>query len=260
MTADRPQQRAFTMVEVLVGLVLTAIVMTMLFAGVLDLFHSSDRTTQRVKAQRASVKAFERLTEDLRAARAPQRIPGEYGSPDRLRIMIRNPALAVSRDGIPLLVSDLVVGRPDQLRFHAEVVPDRAGDECVEWRIVAGGALERIVRPASGTCATSNQQPLQRIQVMPPPAAAADLGAPRPFSFRTLRNPDPAVTRPTCVAGHATDLGTDLRRLNEVVAVDMDLRAFVVGRGGRGEQQLSGSISLIARQAYEYRYALGCAA
>lgn len=257
--ASSSGESGFTLIELVVGMVLSLIVLGMLFAAVLDLFGSSERTGQRAKAQKAAVKASDTLTNDLRAARAPDRTPRKFGSPDNLRRYIQQQTAGTGMD-----LHDIVEADSMWLRFYADVDADYPGSECVTWMMDAvDRSIDRhVARLPCGTRANSPSTgaEISATEVIPPTAknaaAAAKPGA--PFRYRVLV---PTATRYVCTTVSLPQSATlnGLRR-DQVVAVDLDLRSFVSRAGARGDQRLVTSVSVASRQALEYRYALGCAA
>ena len=250
----------FTMVELLVGLVLATIVMALLFGVVLDMFGASERSAMDGKAQRSATHAADMLTADLRAMRAPQREPRYTGSPDNLRSMLLR---GINPNGYE--VHDLLVARPDQVTFYAELV-NTAGNstvECVSWFVRPDGGLQRDVRRYAAGCPGGGGAVIQSELIMPPPERARATAAatvPNPFSFKLLRvantnDPDPSTcTTPPPAPGPLTGV-----QLDQVTNVDMDLRSFVAGRMASGDQHLQSSVTITSRQGMEYRYAIGCA-
>lgn len=253
---DKPHEHGFTVIELLVAMVLSAVVLALIIGVVIEMFGSSERSSMQNKAQKATTLAADMLTSDLRAMRAPQREPRFTGSPDNLRSMI------LDGDDQGLLVHDLLVAEPSRITFYAELVNSSVDAECVTWHVRPDGALQRdVLRHAPGC--TSATGMLQSSIVMPQPErsrAAAAASIPAPFSYRQLRQPTPANPDPsTCTTPTVPSAGTVLGR-DQVTAIDMDLRSFVAGRVGRGDQHLQTSVTIASRQGMEYRYAIGCAA
>lgn len=248
---------AFTMVEVLVGLLLSTLVIVLLIGALIDMFSSSDRSAARSKAQRSAVSAGELLMNDLRAMRAPQREPLFTGSADNLRNLI-----LFGQNQSNLLVHDLLVATPTRVTFYAETVNAAADAECITWQVMADGSMRRTVRAHTAGCASAGAV-LQQSEVMPGldgSRTTAALDIPEPFSYRTLEQRDPLDPDPDrCDARTRTSLTSDLQR-DQALGIDMDLRSFVVSRSTRGDQELLTTASIASRQSQEYRFAIGCAA
>lgn len=250
---------AFTLVELLVAMVLGAIVLALIVSAIINMFGSSERSAMKSKAEKSAVAAVEMLTSDLRAARAPEREPYYTGSADNLRNLIlfrRNPG--------NLLVHDIVAATPVQMVFYAELVNSSPSAECVTWAVQQNGSLRRTVRPFSRNCLAAGGSTLQDAEVMPAPETAratAAAAVPKPFQFRLLQHPaNTAVVRPNaCTTPTITNPSSPLG-LDQITGVEMDLRSFVAGKVGRGDQELISAVSISSRQAQEYRYAIGCVA
>lgn len=269
MTSPTARERGFTLIELIVGMVLAAIVLALVVGAIIDMFGSSERSAMDNKAQKAAALAADTLTSDLRAMRAPQREPRYTGSPDSLRSMLLDGA---NPNGYE--IHDLLVARSTQVMFYAELV-NTAGNttvECVTWFVrPADRALIREVRSGSPSCGGISPTRggggavLQQQEIMPAPEqarASAAAQVPQPFRYRLQQvrnpaNPDPSTcTTPTPTPG---PLNAPLQRA-QVTNVLMDLRSFVAGRVASGDQQLQSSATITARQSMEYRYAIGCAA
>ena len=263
LSRSRGSERAFTLIELIVGMVLSLIVLGILFSVVLDSFQGADRSSARRKAQQSATKAADLLTADLRAAAANQRDPRFYGSPDSLRHLILQ-----EDDGDGMSVHDIVVATDSQLRFYSDVDSDTRGPECVTWEVV-GGALQRSVHALDGTryggCG-AGALALTRIsetRVIPAPSSDAAVTPAPPFAYRMLRVQDPSNPDPgTCqtVESGAGGIGPNQRLArDQVIAVHLDIQAFVTRRGTSGDQRQRTTVSIPSRQSVEYRYALGCA-
>lgn len=260
LTRSLRDQAGFTLVELLVGMVLSMLVLAMVIGFVINVFGSSDRTAARTKAQRAAVLAHEQLTSDLRSMRAPQREPIYTGSPDRLRSM-----LLTGYNPQRLQVHDLLVATPTRTTFFAEVASNPAGPECVTWEVMGTGALHRTVRRATNNCVGGGGAVLQQREVMPAPPAtgtSASARAPAPFSYGRLVQPRPAaavINPDACTTPVSTTLTTNLAR-DQVTSIRLDLRTFVVNRNASGDQQLQSTVAIASRQGSDFRYGIGCAA
>lgn len=263
--------RGFTLIEVLIGMVLSAIVLTIIGAALVSAFGSSERSALKSKAQRATSKASEQLTSDLRAARAPQREPRYVGSPDNLRAVLletKNP------DG--WLVEDIVHADSTSVIFYAELFNGQDGAECVTWQMTPQRALLRTVRAHSSDCVGAPGTTLQATEVMPPSerriaSEAAQVNDPFAYDMLVQASPlDPELDARNCslqesqpaagVDKPGTPVDEAAQSRNQIVGIRLDLRSFVHARGARGDQQLVSHVSLPARQSLEYRYAIGCVA
>lgn len=269
MTPSTADEGAFTLVELIVGLVLAGLVMALLSGAIIDMFGSSERSAMDNKAQRAATLAADTLTADLRAMRAPQREPRFTGSPDSLRSMLLDNDNPNNYE-----IHDLLRATPTQVMFYAELInaPPNVTVECVTWFVrPADLALIREVRAGSSNCAGATTTRggggavLQEQEIMPAPEqerSSAAAKVPEPFRYRLQQVRDPADPDPsTCTTPAPTPgpLGSTLQR-DQVTNVLMDLRSFVAGRVASGDQQLQSSATIVARQSMEYRYAIGCAA
>jgi prepilin-type N-terminal cleavage/methylation domain-containing protein len=259
VTRARHRDAGFTLVELVIGMVLGTIVLALIVGAVIDMFGSSERSAMKQKSQRATVAAVEQLTSDLRAARAPEREPFYTGSADNLRNL-----LLFQRNPTNLLVHDLVAATPNRIVFYAELVNSSRRPECVTWAVQGDGSMRRTVRPFSANCLAGGGAALQDTMVMPPPErtrATAASAIPNPFSYRLLQHP--ASTNPVrpnaCTTPTLTNLTTTLQ-LDQATSVEMDLRSFVAGRVAHGDQELISAVSIVSRQAQEYRFAIGCVA
>lgn len=254
----RGPEAGFTLVELVVGMVLGAIVLALIVGVVIDMLGASERAGTESKAQKAAVAAAEMLTSDLRAMRAPQREPIFTGSADNLRNLI-----LLDQNPMGLQVHDLTFAGPTRVTFFAEVVNASPSTECVTWEVIADGALQRSVRPYAPDCGNGAVPPLQQSQVMPPPErarASAAVTIPTPFRYRSMVQPTPATPDPdACTTPVRSSTASEIQR-DQVVGIDMDLRIFVAGRVSRGDQELITSASIPSRQSQEYRFAIGCAA
>lgn len=262
------REQAFTLIELVVGLVLATIVMALLVGVIIDMFGASERSAMDNKAQRAAALAADTLTSDLRAMRAPEREPRFTGSPDSLRSMILD---ADNPNGYE--IHDLLLASPTQVMFYAELINTGGNStvECVTWFVrPTDQALIREVRAWSRNCAGvaptrgGGGAVLQQQEIMPAPErarASAAAKVPQPFRYRLMvvrnpANPDPS----TCVtpAPMTGPLASPLQR-DQVTNVLLDLRSFVAGRVASGDQQLQSSATITSRQSMEYRYGIGCA-
>jgi prepilin-type N-terminal cleavage/methylation domain-containing protein len=257
VTRRTSAEDGFTLVELLVAMVLGAIVLALIVGAIIDMFGSSERSAMKSKAERSAVAAVEMLTSDLRAARAPEREPFYTGSADNLRNLI-----LFQRDQ-GLLVHDIAVATPTRLAFYAELDNTSPRAECVVWAVQPNGSLRRTVYPFTSNCAGASGAARQDSEVMPPAAknASALAKPPQPFTYRLLAHPaNVATVRPNaCTTPTRTTAASALER-DQITSVELDLRSFVAGKVGRGDQELITAVSISSRQAQEYRYAIGCVA
>lgn len=266
MAGGHEHEAGFTLIELLVAMVLSAIVLALIITSMVHIFGSSDRSTSRMKAQRAAGAAADMMTSDVRAMHAPQRDPKFTGSPDGLRALLLdgdNPSA--------YLVHDIVQATPTRLTFYAESVATSPREECVTWFVRADGGLQRDVFAFNSGCTGgtaargggAGAAPLQTALVMPAPeraraSAAAAVGA--PFSYQLLAQPTPADPDPAACTRPVRANLTTLLQLDQVVGINLDLRSFIAGYSGHGDQTLNTSVAVSGRQSYEYRYGLGCVA
>jgi hypothetical protein len=85
---------------------------------------------------------------------------------------------------------------------------------------------------------------------------------PQPFSYRRLaqQNPGAAIINPdACTTPTSSNLTSHLAR-DQVTAIKLDLRSFVVQRSASGDQQLQTTVAIASRQGMDFRYGIGCAA
>lgn len=260
VTPSRTRDQGFTMIEVLVALVLSAIVLSLILGAVTDIFGASERSSTKARTQKAAVDAVELLTADLRAARAPEREPSFTGSPDNLRVLVLE---QTNPRGI--LVHDITAATSSSVTFYAELFGSSVNSECVTWQVTPTSALHRTVRGFTRGCVGGGGAVLQDTEVMPASErarAAAGAAMPTPFTYGMLRQANPAAADPDpdqcstpVVAAPAGQLGRD-----QVVSINLTLRSFLAAKTGRGEQELRSTVSIPSRQGLDYRYAIGCAA
>jgi hypothetical protein len=130
---------------------------------------------------------------------------------------------------------------------------------------VASGALHRIVRRSNAGCVGGGGAVLQQRELMPaPPSTGTSAAAtvPQPFSYRRLaqQNPGAAIINPdACTTPTSSNLTSHLAR-DQVTAIKLDLRSFVVQRSASGDQQLQTTVAIASRQGMDFRYGIGCAA
>lgn len=264
MHRTTPGEAAFTMIEVIVSLILTTVLLIMLFSAVFDTFHGSERTAQRQKAERAAFLATEMLTDDLRAARAPDRDPKSYGTVDALRGMILqgepSPGFGVAQ------IHDITIATPTTLAFYADRSPNSPGPECVTWYVEPSTkALIRAVDPGLPIGCGVGVGSISKQQVMVAPElkrATAKSKVPDPFSYRLQVQPNPIDPDPNlCVDGRVLSPlpGPVPGNRDQIVGVVLELRSFVANRNAHGDQDFRTEVSIPSRQGLDYRYALGCA-
>lgn len=253
------------MIEVIIALVLTTVLLVLIFSSVFDLFHSSERTSQRQKAERAAYLAVEMLTDDLRAARAPGRDPKHYGTVDALRGMLlqgeASPGFGTTQ------IHDITVATPTVLSFYADRSENLPGAECVTWYVdPETRALIRAVDPGLPVGCALGVGSISKQIIMPAPEierATERAKIPNPFTYRVQIQPNPIMPNPdACVDGRiAAPLpGPAPGNMDQVVAVVLDIRSFVANRNAHGDQDFRTEVSIPGRQGLDYRYALGCAA
>lgn len=256
MLVTRRPEAAFTLVELLIGMVLAAIALAMIMGVIGSMSDNANRSAAKTTSLKSTLMAADQLTTDLRAARAPERAPRFVGSPDGLRdVLLRN-------TNPKLLAHDILVAEPSRLVFFAEVFANSNGTECIEWAVQNNGGLHRTVRSFSASCGGGTV--LQASAIMPPRSTgiANAARADPPFSYRLLRQPDPTneeLDPGACTTPKRATANTRLER-DQIVGVDLNLRSFVNIRGGRGDQHVHTSVSMAGRQGMEYRYGLGCVA
>lgn len=281
----------FTLIELVVACIILALVLIILFAVVLDMFRSGERTRQRNKAQRHVVLVSERLTSDIRAMRAPNRNPKD------------TTGIEMMREGFTLSdqykeIHDILLAQPDRLVFFAEV--DSVGEsgtsadiakedlECIEWWVAPNQSVRRTVYPYSENCSGALAKSGSKLdeEVVPPPDAenATDDDFRSIFSYYVTEVPAGSelgtceeqkigfeqpvqqvrpfggeVGRGETPDGSVILPGYGPQQVDRIVAIELDLRSLVSVKGARGEAHFLQKLTIPSRQQYEFRYAIGCA-
>lgn len=282
----------FTLIEVLVACLILSIVLILLFATILDLFRSGDRSRQRAKAQRNVTMMSERLGSDIRSMRSPNRNPrDEYG----LEMMRENFTISDQN----LEIHDIIVADPDRLIFFAEL--DSVGEaglgtdlECVEWYLEEDQSVHRRVYPYSRNCIDAvehkdNYKLVELVVEKPDVQNATDKDFHSIFSYYVTEVPKGAPLG-ECVESHIEQVaplggaevgpgvdaqtqqdlldsntkqvvvpGLGPQQVDRVAAIELDLRSLISLKGARGEARYTQKISISSRQQFEFRYAIGCA-
>lgn len=186
--AQGRSERAFTLIEMIIVLVLLALAMLAVFPAIGNMLRGNSRTAASAQATGEVGVAARLLESDIRAAL------GERGTGER--VMISNTPIGSAESTILSLhqrdpdVSDIVAASPTDLTINADVYSN-PGIERVRWRLVLNNAticgdadrsgrnfcLERSVRTAGGAV-LSVEVPIRGRGTYPTSTRTCATGAP----------------------------------------------------------------------------------
>ncbi len=151
MTATRRHERAFTMIEMVIAMVLIAGLLVVVSTVLVRTFGESGRATQQRKAMQNVRNTMSQFGNDLRVARAPDRDPRYVGNGNDLGgALLSNKSLEVTMPGAAaptvLDVRDVIEATSTSFAFRAEVHPT-PGTECIRYAVTGPGMpLTRTVQ------------------------------------------------------------------------------------------------------------------
>ncbi|MCW2959618.1 MAG: hypothetical protein JWM25_1246 [Thermoleophilia bacterium] len=261
-SAHRPRvssERAFTIIEVLVAMVLLGVVLAFVGRPMLDGISGANKATATATATRLVDDATDRFRTDTMAALTPDRGQTHIRDASKLARALTDPAF-VARSDDPmtprvLQPADVYEASQTRLTFRADLVaddiPGGSGTECVTWDSSGAPAgrfrLTRVVR--AGTACSSGAVLESEVlinDVQRVPGVTYD----RLFSYGVLG------AAPGCrvsIAPAATGI-----QMNRVVSIGMSLSALVVRGTAVSEASTRDFISIRSRDNSSYRRALGC--
>jgi len=260
-TAHGAPERALTLVELVVALVLLAIVVGFAGAPLINGLRGSDDVQSRTQASQRASDATEHVRNDLAAALAPDRDARHVRGVEKLTRALLEPGYRTLSDdpsygARQLDVRDVVRATPTELHFRADVLAaDRnAPVECVRWRAAAPTSpqywLERTVygneRLATGTSCAGTA--LVTDMELPPTDRVAGRAPAATFSYEVLGS-NCTVTLASTVSGSD---------LNRIVAVRVDLVGVGSRRASVAVDNATSVAVLTSRESTTYRRALGC--
>jgi type II secretory pathway pseudopilin PulG len=287
-------ERAFTLVELIVGFVLLAIALALAGSGLVQGLGASDRATEGQRLRTQFDQARTMLANDLRSARAPGR------SFDQLRDLVAfREEIAKGNNALPNSwdLHDVKRATPTQLTFVGDAISDPVGGtfvgpECISWRLrtTMVGAnrswlLERGIAPYTSTCPDTAQW--QWATWIGPILVGADASNVPAMAFQRYQltcNPSVCVGA-TGGGGTGTGKGkgkgkgkatttttglgcgdpelastvTDPLKRGWITSVDLDLGSVSVRRDSVQREDLRATITLRNRLSDDYQFALGCA-
>ena len=262
-------ENGFTLVELMVATILLALIGVAVTTALVGVFHSSGRTHTRERAMQAAVHATDTLQDDLRAAHARYRDTAHVRSIDDLRGVLlfgETPNDSTVAGGV-LDMHDITRATATDLVFESDVMTEASGvtpvPECVRWTIDPSGALVREIYSWSFQC-LALAAPISTAVMMQPNGQTGYV--PKPFSFIMLRqtqnplNANVDVDPSKCITTPPVSATLNQLQRDQTTAVRIDLSSFLVERGARGDQRLQSTVTVAARQGYDYRFALGCTA
>jgi len=268
----RAGERAFTLIELLIAGVLGVLVIGMASLALMGMFSGSSGLEASERSDVKAGRLSERLAGDLRDARAIDRAGSDAPTADELRdILFRRtsePRAATGHAG-SMDLRDIASAGPTRLVFQADVASDPlnagldATPECITWEVVTdspGGpvgdwAIVRTVRAWTSGCATAGAQLDREVIVGPVDPNIRGAAAPGAlFAYRTRVN----IAASTCTNQAAAAGVLDDVTTNRVVSVSVNLTAGERRAGQASSEQSGTDITIRARQAADYRTAMGC--
>jgi type II secretory pathway pseudopilin PulG len=297
LTRPHPEREAaFTMIELIVGMILAAIVLGAAVVALTSMFSgASERSVDRKAAARAA-DVLERFERDMRSAESPERLNSPVVRDEMRAIVLwgvskgTNGTVSAITPGNPCTTpserskdycefQDITVSNSNAVYFRADVDAGVTGHECVIWRVAADRSLWRTVRRDHRRCYTNDLgSVLSDERVLQAPPAGGPLGNSqgRSASFGYLIRYNPAsdgpgqyntIVDPTnCVSQSFYPLATNLvdMRRGFITNVTLDLSAWTTGGEATGtaassaRQRLTTSATIASRSNDDYAYATGC--
>ena len=267
-------QNGFTMIELLVGMVLLAIVTAVAFRPVMDAFRGSSKAQTQAITEQQIQDAQEALSADLRIALAGERTPDNLpGVPELSRALSGRPGTAMSaRTGYPLWdVYDVWYAGNDGTKSWLVVRADvsaQPGVECVQYMATLSPqvSLTRTVsiwnfvnNNAQASCGGAQ---IDTKEIISPSQTAVGVDVTSLFTLHELKN-DAACTPTDIPLTQGVELNPFTaggEELNRVIAVSIDLYSSRERGGQFSSSSRSVRISLRPREDATYRRALGCKA
>lgn len=266
MLTGRRTERGFTLMELIVGMLLLVVVMSLMVASMVKLGESNSDATANRSAQRQALDALESMRRDLRVARSPAKDEWD-GRRETLRQLVyfeRDDGPANSDDrsrqvcaGMSYVdcMRDVVVANPTNLWFRADVRGGTGweGAECVGY-VFGSTGLTRYVSSQWRTCG---------------PGAAAGAVADRlirgtvtgsPFQYTVRAHPSippTGIARPEdCATTQVANAPGRTR--NFITSVDVDLRSVFSERRQSATNGVDTSLVITGRTSGDHAYAVGC--
>jgi type II secretory pathway pseudopilin PulG len=290
---DTPRREgAFTMVELVVGMLLVAVVAAAIVMGAASLFRGSSEARADRSSQRAEAEAFERFERDVRGAVSQDRIDSTLTRDEQRASVLwgrtrdgGGAVRSVSKSGDSCSSAsrqswqycadeDVTVATANALWIRSDVDAQAVGTECVAWDIT-GNALRRRVFRNGLHCRSGDVGTLLSSQTMlqAPPNATLGAGtaASARFSYMLRHNPagmatpnanvDPADCTTTNVAPGSAPAQ---RYRVFVTNVTLDLASWATNGGATAKQaagsrvRAATSASIASRSNDDYAFATGC--
>jgi type II secretory pathway pseudopilin PulG len=289
-----PQERAFTIIELIVSFVLLGIALALASTALLQGVDGSDRAAEAQRLRTQFDQARTMLAADLHSARAPGRDFAQLRD-----LMAFQQEIAKGQNALPDSwdLHDVKQATGTQLTFVGDAVSDpvggaMAGPECVSWRLrtdTTGPApswvLERGIAPYSSTCPAGGNW--EWATWIGPVLVGGDAAGLPTAAFRRYQ----LTCNPLVCTGAATGTGKGLgnakgkgakkevtilgagacgepalsdtvsgsRELGWITSVDLDLGGIATRRNSAQREELRTSIALRNRLSDDYLFALGCA-
>lgn len=248
-------EQALSIVELLVAMSVAVVVMAVFSSFFLQTFVRTSEVDAGAVSSAKLNEAFDRLGDDLRAARVKDRSDiAEISTRDDLKTRFENH---------PDTHSDVKRANGRSLAFltATEINPQAGIDEpqCVEYRVEKGmvedpavWAIVRRVAPACAQVASGDAEVLATLGTAAPPQNVFRYG----LMEQNTATPNIEYD---CILAWRTgaDVDTPQERLR-IVRLDVDLSSVAANRGRERTSFGRTSISMWSRLNSDYYYALGC--
>lgn len=154
------EERAFTLVEMIVAMIVLALVMAVIGTALVATFRGGNKSLNERRAMQQVNQTVTKVRSDVARAKAAGRDEGNFtdtGALSKALLAASPPSSIFSRrdgtTGAQIFVDDIVVATPNRLMVRADVLP-LAGTECVEYIGVPVTAPTKVDRVVYQNCTT----------------------------------------------------------------------------------------------------------
>jgi prepilin-type N-terminal cleavage/methylation domain-containing protein len=268
-------ERAFTLIEMLVAMVLLAIAVALVSHGVLSALNASTQSRTGAISDAAMARISQQFQSDVAMAETTDRIAGRIRDPfDLERAVRRGEGVTTTDPTAPanavVDIYDIRAATDDRIVLLADVLPDTSQDpsvdapaECVIWDVNTSGSPARVhyTRTIESSCGGPVVETREMLSV---PANIPGIDA-HPFTYRLECHPSAC---PGNAAPDGPPSGRPCGTWNESTVTGKD-RAWIVGvrmhvmagaAEGHAASTTGGLVeaTIRSRTTTEYASALGC--
>jgi len=260
MCAERMlHERAWTMIEMLIGMVLLAIAMAVVIGAIVQAVSGSTGARTGAISDAALSRTSDALSDDIARATTPDHADNVVRDPNDLARGVRNGTdISTSAQGAPMIANldEVVIADTSTLRLIV-------GTRCVTWRAATAAKFTLTRSETAATNCDAPATPKQYISAVP---TAPGLDT-TPFSYSLVCNAtlcpgSSADASAPCKASVFGDTPSEVRVPDQqrrwVTGVQASIMSVVTESKSTASTQGSISQRIGVRDVENYRTALGC--